>query len=575
MKAEKKHSILWGGVLLLTILISSCQDETRVDKLVTSTQTTEVDESEMQLGEQLENPYSVNNMKKALANLTGNTSTSNAKIAKMVNVAEGTNTEELITTTHYYLKFKPKTEEELDLIKSDTTLYWFDHPLDYEITEGDGTYRDPEVPEDQPTYQYTYATIDHVLPETVEYEILEELFVPEEPEEEDIEDSSGLNEEEQTNYEQKLSKVQKAVVLKTEESNNDILAALEEEALRITGNLDQDTNLTQDKTTSQAKTDWWRRPSKWRPSGKITVWDTEVNERDGGYIGIKGIKVRLGNWFKWRTAFTDANGNFRSGTRYRYSVRYKMDWERHQFALRDGGFSSAQYRGPYKRGTWDWSISSGVHQYYAHIFRAAYHYYYKDIKGLRRPRQNTFWRSQLRIGAWTQDKGDIGGVHQSGSHFGGLVTGVKIYRYGAASKDIYATTIHELAHSSHYEMYKNPVTFNNIESKVKESWARGVQWELTRMVYPDYKGGARSVGGNYTAIVADLIDDDFNVDLSMRNTNFGFIRNTNDQVSGYTIRQLEDALNGKKTWNSWRDNIRNKYNNETEEHLNTLFSAYE
>ena len=46
-------------------------------------------------------------------------------------------------------------------------------------------------------------------------------------------------------------------------------------------------------------------------------------------------------------------------------------------------------------------------------------------------------------------------THKKNKHLWGLITGVKIYRYGAASKDIYATTIHELAHASHWRLDKS------------------------------------------------------------------------------------------------------------------------
>ena len=40
-----------------------------------------------------------------------------------------------------------------------------------------------------------------------------------------------------------------------------------------------------------------------------------------------------------------------------------------------------------------------------------------------------------------------------------------------------------------------------------------------------------------------------------------------DQVSGYTIRQIEDALKNEAFWNTWRINIINSYNNGTENNL--------
>lgn len=47
-----------------------------------------------------------------------------------------------------------------------------------------------------------------------------------------------------------------------------------------------------------------------------------------------------------------------------------------------------------------------------------------------------------------------------------------------------------------------------------------------------------------------------------------------DRVSGYTIKQLEDALRGAKSWWQWRDNIKNRYNNSTEQHLDELFNNW-
>ncbi len=107
---------------------------------------------------------------------------------------------------------------------------------------------------------------------------------------------------------------------------------------------------------------------------------------------------------------------------------------------------------------------------------------------------------------------------------------------------------------------------------MKESWARGVEWELTRMVYPNYLGRQRRTD-NYTLVVADMIDDDF--ETTKPNTNQGYYLSYNDRVSGYTIRQIEDALIGQKTWNNWRDNIVLKYTNPTKHNLNRLFRAYE
>ncbi len=63
------------------------------------------------------------------------------------------------------------------------------------------------------------------------------------------------------------------------------------------------------------------------------------------------------------------------------------------------------------------------------------------------------------------------------------------------------------------------------------------------------------------------------------NTNYGYGSilpddGLKDEVSGYTIRQIEDALYGQKHWNSLRDNIKSKYNNPTEKYIDELFNNW-
>ena len=67
-------------------------------------------------------------------------------------------------------------------------------------------------------------------------------------------------------------------------------------------------------------------------------------------------------------------------------------------------------------------------------------------------------------------------------------------------------------------------------------------------------------------------------DTITNSKNFGYglnIWETQDQVSGYSILELEDALYEKETWNGWRDKIISKYDNTTEANLTNLFLAYE
>lgn len=70
------------------------------------------------------------------------------------------------------------------------------------------------------------------------------------------------------------------------------------------------------------------------------------------------------------------------------------------------------------------------------------------------------------------------------------------------------------------------------------------------MVYPNYQPSYDKY--KITGIVQDMIDP---------------IQQPHDKVANYTIRQLEDAINGQTTWRGWRDAIINSYNNPYELNL--------
>ena len=159
----------------------------------------------------------------------------------------------------------------------------------------------------------------------------------------------------------------------------------------------------------------------------------------------------------------------------------------------------------------------------------------------------------------------------------GIFGQVYVYNPDRKSDDIYSTTIHELAHASHWNMDHSD--YNDTEAIVIESWARGVQRELTRMVYPSYNPPFARV--NYTGIVRDMIDGFGTKGTSMwwdkNKDDYGaptLYKSYNDQVSDYTLKQVEDALKHQETWNDWKNNIKNKYNNETENHLDDAFNYW-
>ena len=272
-----------------------------------------------------------------------------------------------------------------------------------------------------------------------------------------------------------------------------------------------------------------------------------------GYAPVEGVEVKARRWFTTHKGTTNSQGYYSCDGTFKRDANYSIDWDRHNFSIRSGTVGQASYNGPKKDGDWNLDIKGDKSQYYAQIFRAAHHYYYKDIAGLRRPPENEFLKPQMKIAAIYEENGSNGNC-AAWRRTLGILSWIKIYNPQHNSQEIYGTVIHELSHASHWDM--DHWNYNHTEEKVIESWARGVQWSLTSMVYSDYHP---KYFGNYTGIVEDMIDG---VE--------GY-----DQVSGYTILQIENSIKGQNHWDSWKDNILNKYNNETENNLSDLFSYWQ
>lgn len=412
----------------------------------------------------------------------------------------------------------------------------YDYPLDYEIVQNGSFYREPNLPENQPTPQYCAVEVGKKLPEGVQYELLSELFIPDE---EKI-DANGQT--------------------KRPPIADDFAEMLVDESLRLTNNADE--------VTPQASS-LTARPSKWRPNGRIRTWDDNFER----FVGVRGLKVKARRWFTTHTGFVNDEGFFECDGTFRRPANYHVYFERYDFEIRDKWLSRASLDGPKTKGSWNRDMRDDKYEFYATIFRAAHHYYYEDIKGLRRPPENGFWKTQMKLRAYMETNEGSNGNHAPGRRFLGLGSAIKIYNPNRASMDTYGTVIHELAHASHWNMDRSG--YNNSDLIVAESWARGVQWELTRMVYPLYEPvyGRRS----YSGVVQDMIDG-FKTRISgFYNEGGNWVslrRNYDDRVSGYTIRQIEDALKGQTSWEGWRDNIIRMYNNETEHNLQATFNFW-
>ena len=212
----------------------------------------------IQLGEKLEDPYTVENMQKALQNVYGTK-------ADRVD----------ITATDHYVRFLPKDNEQYQaLLKSG--LYLLDHPMDYSIVKEGDYYQDPEVGDEAITWQYAVVPQDYEFPEGVRYEKLDEVYISEHA--------------------------------ATTRAAGDIdWTLVEKEAFRLTGNED----LWEDATKAESD----------GPSGRITIEDPLFSGgKPFGVAGVKvaaNIFVKIATAYTDRDGYYQMGKSFSGQPRYR------------------------------------------------------------------------------------------------------------------------------------------------------------------------------------------------------------------------------------------------------------------
>ena len=255
----KRKTLIVVGILSLIV---SCQNELPIDLAQPEVPPIAEQQEEfvpsdgmMQLGRKLENPYSLENMRRAL-NLLPAESRSGFSV-------------EDIQPTHLYVKFKPKNVDELDaMLWSDSSLDFYDHPLDYEVVSSGRYYHDPSLPEGVPTYYYVSIPVGHPIPEVCEYEILEELYIP----------------DELTDYTRTLSP--------------SFINAIVKKSFELTGNeYECDAVATRSDGTTRASYSF---------GGQIRVYDSWIGE----YVPVAGAKIKCKNWYSTKSAYTDENGEY-------------------------------------------------------------------------------------------------------------------------------------------------------------------------------------------------------------------------------------------------------------------------
>jgi hypothetical protein len=496
-------------------------------------------EGDLILGKKLNNPYTLANMKSAISRLQGQ----GLSQLKAVD----------LRASHFYVKFKPADSAQCEQIGRDKRMTVYPYPLDYEIAVRGNRYHDTSLPKGTITYHYAAVKSDYVFDPKIPYEVISALYIPEE-------DASLKS--------------------KTSEAYVDQLL---NQAYKQTGNF-QDTIVAIKASSPQAS---------YHPGGKIQVWDTRLQQ----YIGLEGVDMRARRWFTTHHARTDFWGNYQMENTFKNPCNYSLWFTQDDFTVKPHLVDlTAWIDGPKQKANWNLDIANGYDRFVSHIFRGAYRYHYGFIDGLKRP----YGFATPRI--WYIGVDDGSGA--SGNNYA-IVPVIRIRRYKDlnieyGSDEIFSTTCHETTHTSHLrQLFGGALDFAFVSGKIRESWAIGVEWWLTKLEYKNTRGVPNYGDWNYSTFVQypnlyayqfwnknispdadkytnlfiDLVDD-------YNEFNQNFISQPNgtvdDEVKGYKMSVMEEFMtidvNNLDDLKSWLK--LSKPNGVTDQQIDLLLSHY-
>jgi len=499
------------------------------------------------LGVKKQDPYTVDNMRKALSVLL--TDSSKLTTRSNNNMASADFLD--LQANYLYVRFLTKNIEQEHLLKA-LDLELSSEPMDMELVSGGNFYVDESLPEGN-KYYYAAVPVDYKLPSEIAYEVLKELFLIDdlidEVEAELLAEKNKSNSDSLTSISRKFSSksLANSKVINVAQKLSDkgfSLANLEAMSLLLTSNktaadygiVDVDMNSRgwfSDKW-EEIKAAIKRKFSKqYYPSGKIFYKNSE-----GKVLPLENARVQICYFYKCWSHKTKKDGSFKSTHKFIYAVKYKVKFSSAGFYLENDDIfwkPDLYAYGPRTKKSWH-KVLTGIEAKYAEVYSAVEDYHTKDIDGLRRPNKwMNVYVSKLKQKVW--------------GNYKGLLNSVTIYLGSPAMKSssiVYATTIHEIAHSIHFTAtpYLKVDSSDTLPSasmpwldfaiNLKESWAMGVETYLTLKKYPTYR--CYNFGA-YTGIIMDLIDSD---EFFQKLKNGDEI--SGDKVSGFRIAELEKAV---------------------------------
>ena len=361
------------------------------------------------LGERLEDPYTVDNVNRALRSLYPTR-------AERVDV----------TPTDFYVRFLPENDDDYERLTA-LGVQMTDHPLDYRIVREGDYYHDPSLDDEDITWQYAVVPHDFVFPEDIPYELIDRCYISEH--------DRGA----------------------TRSADGIDWAAVERESYRLTGNC----ALLAPETRAESV----------NPSGRITVIDPNAN--GGKPFGVAGVKVTCNSFVKIASAYCDRDGYYQMPTAFSAPPRYRLVFKNEKgFGIGLNLILVPASVSTLGKGEVDGmnvtvsSSSDGALFRRCVVNNAAYEYFERcgendmDIKA---PSQDLrFWifnalgassTLMLHHGAVVDDE-------QIAKYLGKLQTVVRLFlpdiTLGTREEkdycDIYLSVVHEMSHASHFSV---------------------------------------------------------------------------------------------------------------------------
>jgi len=492
---------LW--LLCLPLLCVSCSDDEVITPTSTETQEVPVANVVCTIGKKIDDPYNIDNMRKAYRKLYASNN--------------GVTHESEIQPTHKYLRFLPKDEEEYNMLRNDTTIEWFDYPLHYEAPDGMGSYHDPAIPADKPTYQYCVLPIDKAEP-NVYYELIYECYFPDTEEKE----NDG-----------KLYAAKKHSVKFNQ--------SLELEALKLTNHLPQ--NYTLDSLNALEA-------SRFTPYGYIMLYDNYLKRE----VPLRHVKVKIQTATRYETLWTDKNGYYKSKNNYQLKASRKVVWEASEWDIRDGATSQASYTSSSsKNERWDWHISDTCknkpHCHYAYTHRALMQTIDRGNEHLDLP--DFGGKLKIRVIDDKNPEKALGTTKARRVRWGEWSIGsdIKLWTYYDGSNpksridpvEFISTTCHELGHAIHASKVSKDV-FKAQRCDITEAWAELIGWYMTRAEYNYYYSEFPNDGYSY------LSETDFYPNRIMIGWPYDYTKDSTDINYSPVFVDLMDEINQQKSY---------------------------